>query len=87
MAIIDFSQVNDWGSGFTASIKITNDQTTALKDWTLKFEAPFEITEDWGVEVVSRQGNTYTLRSADWATNIPPGQSVTFGFNANKTQM
>jgi len=34
----DYSLDNDWGSGFTASIHITNDSSTAITGWEVSWQ-------------------------------------------------
>ncbi len=84
MDILDFSVANDWGSGFTGSLSITNPNPTALNQWVVEFEAPFEITDIWNAEIISREGNRYIIRNANWNGAIASGQTVTFGFNGKK---
>ena len=37
---VDYSVGNDWGSGFTANVSITNSSTTTINGWTLRFPFP-----------------------------------------------
>ncbi|HBB33561.1 MAG TPA: hypothetical protein DC064_17615 [Cyanobacteria bacterium UBA9273] len=80
---VNFAVVNDWQSGFTGSISIANNGTSNLNGWTLEFEAPFEITNIWNAQIVSRQGNRYTIRNLSWNSTIGAGQTLSFGFNAS----
>lgn len=80
MNSVDFKLENQWNSGFQASISIKNNGRQTLNGWVLEFEAPFEITQIWNAEIVSRNGSRYTIRFADWNRNLAPGQSLTFGF-------
>ena len=82
MNTVQFSVTNDWGSGFTANMSIANNGTSNLSNWTLEFDAPFEITNIWNAEIVSRQGNHYVIRNASWNGTIPAGASTAFGFQA-----
>ncbi|NJN56339.1 MAG: hypothetical protein HC879_02005 [Leptolyngbyaceae cyanobacterium SL_5_9] len=84
MNTVAFSINNDWGSGFTGGMSIRNGGTNSLKQWTLEFEAPFEITNIWNAEIVSKTGNRYVIRNVSWNSNISPGQSISFGFNGSK---
>lgn len=79
--MINFSVVNDWNEGFTGNLSITNSGTAAIDGWTIEFDAPFEITNLWNAEIVSRNGNRYVIRSADWNSTIKPNESISFGFN------
>lgn len=75
---------NDWGSGFTANVTITNTGSTAINGWALRFTFPGnqQITNLWG-GVAAQQGQNVTVTNADWNANLPPGASAQPGFNAN----
>jgi len=81
-ADVDFSIQSDWNSGFTAEAKITNLADHPINSWELEFEIEQEISSFWNAELVSREGNHYTVRHAGWNQSIPAGESVTFGFSA-----
>ncbi|HEY9669181.1 MAG TPA: glycoside hydrolase family 9 protein [Coleofasciculaceae cyanobacterium] len=82
MNTVEFSVTNDWGSGFTANMLIANNGNSNLSNWTLEFDAPFEISNIWNAEIVSRQGNRYVIRNASWNGTIAPNATTTFGFQA-----
>lgn len=77
---IDFAVASDWGSGFTGDIAITNNQTTALKDWTLGFRFPYNLTSIWNAGIRSHVGDRYVIEAASWNKEISPGSKVSFGF-------
>jgi hypothetical protein len=78
-----FADVNDWGSGFTGNITLTNHSGNDIDGWTLEFDFTGNITDIWDGWVVSHVGNHYVIQSVDWSRSIPDGQSLTFGFNAD----
>ncbi|NEQ23451.1 MAG: hypothetical protein F6K28_30715, partial [Microcoleus sp. SIO2G3] len=80
---VQFSVTNDWGNGFTADMSIANNGASDLSNWTLEFDAPFEITNIWNAEIVSHEGNHYVIRNASWNGTIPAGASTAFGFVAS----
>jgi hypothetical protein len=82
-ATASFTDVDDWGTGFTGNITLTNTGSTAINGWTLEFDFTNTITDIWDAQMVSHVGNHYVVRNADWDATIAPGQSVTFGFNAD----
>jgi hypothetical protein len=82
-ATATFADVNDWGSGFTGSITLTNTSSTAINGWTLEFDFTSNLTDIWDAQIVSHVGNHYVIRNADWDATIAPGQGVNFGFNAD----
>ncbi|MDJ0734034.1 MAG: glycoside hydrolase family 9 protein [Nostocaceae cyanobacterium] len=82
MNTVQFFRSEDWGIGFTGNINIQIDNTgeSVTSGWTLEFEAPFEITDIWGAEIVNQEGNLYTVRGT---STISSGNSISFGFNAS----
>ncbi len=82
-ATAGFADTDDWGSGFTGYITVTNTGNTSIHGWTLAFDFSGNIYETWDAQVVSHQGSHYVVRNADWDADIAAGQSVRFGFNAD----
>jgi aryl-phospho-beta-D-glucosidase BglC (GH1 family) len=80
VSAVSFLKKDDWGSGFVAEMTIKNTGTTAMNGWTLEFDLAADITNIWNAEIVSRVGNHYVIRAASWNGTIPPGGSVSFGF-------
>ena len=79
----EFTIASDWGQGFTGNISITNTGNDDLNDWVLEFDFPYEITNIWNAEIVSHEGDRYTIRNAGWNGDIAEGSSASFGFNAS----
>ncbi len=82
-ATASFTDVNDWGSGFTGSITIANQGTSPINGWTLQFDFPVTISQVWNGLILSQTGNHYVIGNASYNATIGAGQSVTFGFNAS----
>jgi hypothetical protein len=85
-AIASFNDVDDWGSGFTGYITLTNTGNSDLHGWTLEFDFTGNLwggQDIWDAQIVSHVGNHYVIRNADWNSTIAAGQSVTLGFNAD----
>jgi aryl-phospho-beta-D-glucosidase BglC (GH1 family) len=78
-----FVKVNDWNSGFTGEVTITNTTTKTIKDWQLSFELAANITSLWNATQLGREGNTYRLVAKSYNNSIAPGQTITLGFNAS----
>lgn len=74
---------NDWGSGFTASIELNNDDVEEIDDWTIQITMPYDILNIWDAEIVSHIGDTYFIRGATWNDDIGIGDEVSFGFQAS----
>jgi endoglucanase len=81
--------VNDWGSGFGATLSIANTGTSAISNWTLGFTFPGNqrITNGWNATWTQAAGSAnVTATPAGHNGLIPAGQSVTdLGFNASYT--
>ena len=82
-AEVSFADVNDWGSGFTGNITITNTGTTPIIGRTLSFNFAASISSIWNATLVSQIGSQYVISDAGYDAIIQPGQSVTIGFNAS----
>ncbi|WFE19529.1 PQQ-dependent sugar dehydrogenase [Solwaraspora sp. WMMD937] len=75
-------QVNQWGSGFTADVRITN-RGASRNGWTLTwtFAGNQQITNGWNSQI-SQSGQAVTARNAAWNGNLPTNGTVSFGFQA-----
>lgn len=79
-----YSITNDWGNGFTASIKITNTGSNAMSGWSVSwsYANATRVSNLWNG--VMTGSNPYTVTNVDWNKTIQPGQSVEFGFQGTK---
>jgi len=83
-----YTITGSWQGGFGAEVRVTNTGTAPTSNgwrvvWT--FTAGQRVTNLWQA-VYTVSGNTYTVTNPpDYNKVIPPGQSVTFGFNASWT--
>lgn len=79
-----FDVVNEWNSGFTASLTISNDAQTDIDGWAvaLTFSDGTTITGAWNAKMTGE--NPYQLNNANYNSTIPAGGSVKLGFNAQK---
>ena len=78
-ADLDYVVTDDWGNGFIGDVTVQNTGST-LDGWTMEFEVPFEIEEIWGANVVSKNGDRYTVENVSWNEDVASGQSFNFGF-------
>jgi endo-1,4-beta-xylanase len=79
--------VNQWNTGFTADVTITNTAGAAVEGWTLTFTftAGQTITSAWNA-TVGQSGGQVTARNAAWNGTIGAGGGRTsFGFQATHT--
>lgn len=75
---------NDWGSGYTATIRIKNNGTTAINGWSVNwsYSDATRITNSWNANLTG--SNPYAATGLSWNSSIQPGQSVEFGFQGTK---
>ncbi|MGN6241212.1 MAG: glycoside hydrolase family 6 protein [Cellulosimicrobium cellulans] len=75
---------SSWNTGFTGSLRITNDSAAALQSWTLTFSFADgqTITQGWSAQY-AQSGSTVTVTPAAWNTTLGAGASVEVGFNGS----
>ena len=78
-----YAVTQDWGSGFQAQVRLSNDGTNSVPFSALSFSLPASISSMWDAKLVSQAGSNYSVTNAGWNTAIPAGGSITFGFVAN----
>ena len=75
---------SSWNSGFTASVRVTNNGTTALNGWNLRFTFADGQTVQQGWSATwSQSGTSVTATNAAWNGTLAPGASVDIGFNGS----
>ncbi len=72
--------VNNWGSGFTGAIRITNSGSSAINGWTVgwAYSGSTRLSGTWNATVSG--SNPYSATAMGWNSTIQPGQTVEFGF-------
>ncbi len=81
---VDYKVVNDWGSGFTADVTLSNRSNTPWNGWRVTWAYPTnqQITSLWsGIYV--QNGSQVEVNHAAWNQQVKPGAAVTFGLQAN----
>ncbi len=79
-----FTVVSDWGSGFTANITMTSDET--ITDWKLEFDAPFTISSIWDARIESHNGTHYVIiPPSGYNQTLTSGTALSLGFNGSGT--
>ncbi len=76
-----YTLVSDWGSGFSATISISNRTEQAIEDWVLEFDFDREITDLWNGVIESHAVNHYVIRNAGYNSMIAAGAEIVVGFN------
>lgn len=83
-AACSYTVTNNWGGGFTGEIKVTNDTTTTVNNWSVSWqEANASVTNAWNATLSG--SNPYTATALSWNATLAPGASASFGFQANGT--
>ncbi|MFD0636495.1 glycoside hydrolase family 66 protein [Catenulispora yoronensis] len=80
-AKVAYAVQSDWGSGFSASVTITNTGSTAINGWTLAFafSGNQQVGGGWNANW-SQSGHTVTATNQGFNGTIAPGASVQIGF-------
>jgi len=75
--------VNAWNNGLTDNLTITNNGTSAINGWSLKFNLASgqNITSGWSA-TYSPSSGAVTATNVNYNGSIPPGGSTTIGFQA-----
>ncbi|MFE9168921.1 glycoside hydrolase family 48 protein [Streptomyces kebangsaanensis] len=73
-------KTNDWGSGFTADLTITNRGTDAINGWTLTYaySGNQKLSNGWN-GVWSQSGQTITVKNESYNGTIAAGTAVNTG--------
>ncbi|MFG3320051.1 glycoside hydrolase family 48 protein [Streptomyces sp. NPDC048171] len=73
-------RTNDWGSGFTAELTLTNRGTDAIDGWTLTYAyaGDQKLSNGWN-GTWSQSGRNVTVRSASYNGRVAAGAAVTTG--------
>ncbi|MEU3147109.1 glycoside hydrolase family 48 protein [Streptomyces sp. NPDC006999] len=73
-------RTNDWGSGFTADLTLTNRAAADIDGWTLTYAyaGNQRLVNGWNGSW-SQSGSTVTVRNAGHNARIPAGGAVTTG--------
>ncbi|MEW1601030.1 glycoside hydrolase family 48 protein [Streptomyces sp. NPDC093808] len=73
-------RTNDWGSGFTADLTVTNRGTDVIDGWTLTYDytGNQRLVNGWNGSW-SQSGSTVTVKNAGYNGRIAAGAAVTTG--------
>jgi len=80
---VTYTVNNDWGSGFTVTIGITNNGP-AITSWTLgySYSGNQTLANGWS-GTWSQSGKNVTVTNASWNGSLATGGSTSFGANFN----
>lgn len=77
---IAYEIYNDWNTGFTGAITISNKSSEVIEDWKLAFDFENEFTDIWNANILSHDEVHYELQNAGYNGNIGVGECVSIGF-------
>lgn len=72
--------ISQWDNGAIVNLIVQNTGNTQINGWTVEFDANFDISNIWDAQIVSRNGNHYTIRNQSWNAAIPANNQKTLGF-------
>jgi len=76
---------SQWGDGFVARVSITNTSEAPIEGWSVNWDYPnATIASFWSADV-SSEGASVMATNLGWNKYIYPGETVSFGFIAEKT--
>lgn len=78
-----FKVHSHWNAGFSGEITLTNTTDEVIHNWVVAFDLPYDIVNMWNGVIDTYEDGVYTVKNSGYNWDIQPGQSVTFGFNAN----
>ena len=74
---------NQWSTGLTGEIVVTNNTSSAVNGWTVGWQyATNRLTGSWNAKLSGT--NPYSASDMGWNGNLQPGHSATFGFQVDK---
>lgn len=77
---VDYYTVNDWGTGFGATVTVDNLGTSSVNGWTVAFSYAGDQTLQQGwYGIWSQSGQRVTVTNEAWNARIPAGGSVSPG--------
>jgi PKD repeat protein len=75
---------NEWGTGFVAAIRITNDTSTAINGWSVNWAYTDGSKRTGGWNANFSGNNPYKATSVGWNDRINPGKSIEIGVQGDK---
>ena len=79
-----YAVTQEWGSGFMAEVRLTNDSPAAASFDRLQFDLDSNVTSVSDARMVSHAGTHYVLTNAGYNAAIPAGGTVTIGLVATR---
>ncbi|MDG2410054.1 MAG: glycosyl hydrolase family 18 protein [Pirellulales bacterium] len=80
---VNFNVAEQWESGHTADLTITNDEGKAFTNWQLEFDYDGNVSSFWNANVESDGNGHYVVSPPSWDNTLDPGESLGVGIVAN----
>ncbi|MFD9433803.1 glycoside hydrolase family 6 protein [Streptomyces sp. NPDC060002] len=82
---VDYKVQNDWGTGFTTAVTVTNN-SAAKSSWSVKwaYAGTQKVTNAWNAKV-TQSGTAVTANNETYNGTLATGGSVSFGFQGTYT--
>lgn len=80
---VEYKVLKSWNGGFKAEVQITNVGDTSVADWNLLFDFQPQIEEIWRAEIVSQDGDTYSITGNAYTDSLAPGEAIAIRFKAS----
>ena len=71
-----FNILNDWGTGYTAALTLTNETNRIIEDWFIDFEWDSQVDTVWNAVLLEQNGSHFVMGNSSYNQNIEPGRSV-----------
>ncbi|MEE2681177.1 MAG: glycoside hydrolase family 9 protein [Planctomycetota bacterium] len=79
-----FTIVDDWGSGFTGELVITNYGVDPIPAaWTVEFVSSFSIVNIWPAEFQVGANGSVIIFAPEWSQPVATGDSITIGLQGS----
>jgi cellulose 1,4-beta-cellobiosidase len=80
---VDYS-VNQWSTGFTANVTVTNLGDPISNGWNVTWAFPGnqQVTQGWSA-TITQSGANVTAANPSWSPALGTNATANFGFNAN----
>ncbi|MGL5874424.1 MAG: glycoside hydrolase family 9 protein, partial [Xenococcaceae cyanobacterium] len=79
---LKYEIINNWDGGFVSEISLEYGDRPIDGEATFEFVAPFQITEIYGAEIVSQDGNHYVIKDNWWNADETAPKTYSFAFKA-----
>ena len=76
---VEYVLYSDWGSGYSAALKITNLSATTIEDWTIDFDFARSISNLSCGKILAQNGTHYTIQNDGYTQNLSAGQTIQLG--------